>query len=50
MLLLCVFSFSDTDDEELNRLTEAAVSGYSIIQTSESTVRCLTVGNKNINI
>ena len=33
-VLLCLFVclFSGTDEEELNRLAEAAVSGYSIIQ------------------
>ena len=30
--------FSDTDEEELNRLAEAAVSGYSIIQKGEGNV------------
>ena len=51
---LCVLFFSDTDDEELNRLTEAAVSGYSIIQTSGSTSKPFfchsssTAGNINI--
>ena len=30
--------FSDTDEEELNRLAEAAVSGYSIIEKGQDEV------------
>ena len=37
----CILLLSDTDEEELSRLAEAAVSGHSVIQEGDISVHLL---------